>query len=375
VIQALRAFAYGFGSVVLGVSLAQSDLSEVQVGVVLGAMLAGSAITSFLLARFGDTLGRRRAYVSLLVVMALAGTVFALSGSLTVLVLAALTGTLSTDVVESGPFTSLEQAMLPAVVGDRDPTRVFGAYNTIATLSGSLGALAAAIPAVLGGVEQRWLLVYLAAATLALAVARGLSTTVETGLDDRAERPPLTRSRSVVRRLSALFALDSFAGGFVIQAFIAYFFVTKFGTSPETLAIAFFALGILQAVSFQAAVRLARHIGLLRTMVFTHLPSNVLLAAIAFAPTQETALALLLARSLLSQMDVPARQAYVIALVDPDERTAAAAYTNGARYASRPFAPLLIGPLVSVGLGAPFVAAGALKSVYDLSLYALFRRV
>ena len=135
----------------------------------------------------------------------------------------------------------------------------------------------------------------------------------------------------------------------------------------------FFALGILQAVSFQVAVRLAARYGLLRTMVFTHLPSNVLLAAIAFAPTQGLAIALLLARSLLSQMDVPTRQAYVVALVDPDERTAAAAYTNGTRYAARPFAPLLIGPLTAIGLGAPFVAAGALKSVYDVSLYALFR--
>ena len=375
-IQALRAFSYGFGSVVLGVSLAESDLSGTQVGVIFAAMLAGSALASFWLARYGDARGRRRAYASLLVVMAFAGTTFALTGSPVLLVVAALTGTLSTDVVESGPFTSLEQAMLPAVAGERDPTRLFGAYNTIATLSGSLGALAAAIPAVLGGVEQRWLLVYPAAAALALLVARGLSSAVEAGAHaGGGARRPLTRSRGVVRRLSALFALDSFAGGFVIQAFIAYFFVTKFGTSPEALAVVFFALGILQAVSFQAAVRLARHIGLLRTMVFTHLPSNVLLAAIAFAPTQETAFALLLARSLLSQMDVPARQAYVIDLVDPEERTAAAAYTNGARYAARPFAPLLIGPLVSVGLGAPFVAAGALKSAYDLSLYALFRRV
>jgi predicted MFS family arabinose efflux permease len=188
-----------------------------------------------------------------------------------------------------------------------------------------------------------------------------------------AERGRLGPSRSIVRRLSGLFALDSFAGGFVIQTFIAYFFVTKFETPPETLGVVFFALGLLQAVSFQIAVRLASRIGLLRTMVFTHVPSNVLLAAIAFAPTQAVAIALLLGRSLLSQMDVPARQAYVIALVDPNERTAAAAYTNGVRYAVRPFAPLLIGPLVTIGLGAPFVAAGALKSAYDVSLYTLFR--
>ncbi len=369
-IQALRAFSYGFGSVVIGVSLADSDLSGTEVGIVFAAMLAGAALASFGLARYGDAIGRRRAYAGLLVVMAIAGTVFALTESLPVLLLAALTGTLSTDVVESGPFTSLEQAMLPAAAGPHDTTRLFGTYNTIATLAGSLGALASAIPALLDGVEQRWLLLYPVAAALALLVAGGLSTAVDSRT---AAGAPLRRSRAAVRRLSGLFALDSFAGGFVIQSFIAYFFVTKFETSAETLGIVFFSLGILQALSFQIAVGLAARIGLLRTMVFTHLPSNVLLAAIAFAPTQELGIALLLARSLLSQMDVPTRQAYVIVLVDPDERTAAAAYTNGARYASRPFAPLLIGPLVTIGLGAPFVVAGALKSVYDLSLYARFR--
>jgi MFS family permease len=371
-IQAVRAFAYGFGSVVIGVSLAQSELSGTEVGIVFAAMLAGSALVSFALARYGDALGRRRAYALFLVVMAFAGTVFAATDSTAALILAALTGTLSTDVVESGPFTSLEQAMLPAAADGRDPTRLFGTYNTIATLAGSLGALASALPALVDGVEQRWLLVYPVTAALALPIAIGLSSAVETGLDSD-ERGRLGPSRSVVRRLAGLFAVDSFAGGFVIQTFIAYFFVTKFGSSPETLGVVFFALGLLQALSFQIAVRLAARIGLLRTMVFTHLPSNVLLAAIAFAPTQAAAIALLLGRSLLSQMDVPARQAYVIALVEPSERTAAAAYTNGVRYAVRPFAPLLIGPLVAIGLGTPFVAAGALKSAYDVALYKLFR--
>ena len=352
-------------------SLADSELSGAEVGIVFAAMLAGLALASFGVARYGDVVGRRRSYVGLFVVMAVAGTVFALTESLPVLLVAALSGTLSTDVVESGPFTSLEQAMLPAAAGSHDATRLFGTYNTIATLAGSLGALASAAPALVGGVEQRWLLVYPAAALFALVVAHGLTAAVDVAPGQ--PRAPLRRSRGAVFRLARLFALDSFAGGFVIQTFVAYFFVTKFGTSAETLGVLFFSLGILQAVSFQIAVRLAGRIGLLRTMVFTHLPSNVLLAGIAFAPTQALAIALLLGRSLLSQMDVPTRQAYVVALVDPSERTAAAAYTNGARYASRPFAPLLIGPLTSIGLGAPFLVAGALKSVYDLSLYALFR--
>jgi predicted MFS family arabinose efflux permease len=176
-------------------------------------------------------------------------------------------------------------------------------------------------------------------------------------------------------RLSGLFALDSFGGGFVPQTFIAYLFIRKYDASPQTLAIVFFAIGILQALSFQAAVRLAGRIGLLRTMVFTHLPSNLLLIAVAFAPNLAGANALLLARFALSQMDVPTRQAYVMAIVEPSERTAAAAYANTARYTTRPVAPLLAGATLRVGLGAPFLLAGALKSAYDIGLYLTFRNV
>src|SRR5262249_14465203 len=171
------------------------------------------------------------------------------------------------------------------------------------------------------------------------------------------------------------FALDSFAGGFFPQTFIAYLFVRKYDASPQTLAITFFAIGILQALSFQAAVRFAGRIGLLRTMVFTHLPSNLLLIAVAFAPNLASAIALLLARFALSQMDVPTRQAYVMGVVDPSERTAAAAYTNTARYLTRPVAPLIAGATLRGALGAPFFIAGALKSVYDVGLYLLFRHV
>jgi predicted MFS family arabinose efflux permease len=367
--QAARALAYGLGSVLIGVTLAQRGLSDAAVGAVLAALLAGIAAVSVLIARYGDQVGRRRCYRLLFVVMAAAGTVFALTDWLPALIVAGLTGTVSTDVVESGPFTSLEQAMLPHAGGDT--TRLFGTYNTVATLAGSIGALIALV-----GSSPRWLLTYpLAAAAALLATAR-LSPAVERGEELDAEPlPPLHRSRGIVMRLSALFALDSFGGGFVPQTFIAYLFVRKYGASPHTLAIVFFAIGILQALSFQAAVRLAGRIGLLRTMVFTHLPSNLLLAAVAFAPNLAGAIALLLARFLLSQADVPTRQAYVMAVVDPSERTAAAAYTNTARYLTRPVAPLIAGAALRGALGAPFLIAGALKSVYDIGLYMLFRGV
>jgi MFS family permease len=375
-VQALRAFAYGLGSVLIGVTLADLGLSGVQVGLVLGALIAGTALVSVVLARSGDRIGRRHWYVGLLGVMAVAGTVFALTGSVWLLVLAALTGTVSTEVVESGPFTSLEQAMLPNAAEGHDPTRLFGTYNTIATLAGSLGALAAITTRLTDVEPQRFLLAYPVAAAVAIIVAAGLSMTVESRRTQPAEpRRPLEKSRGIVARLSGLFALDSLGGGFVTQAFLAYWFTEKWGTSTATLGVVFFAIGFLQAGSFQIAVRLAGRIGLLNTMVFTHLPSNLLLALIPFAPSQRAAIALVLGRFALSQMDVPTRQAYVVAVVDPDERVAAAAYTNTARYVVRPLGPLLAGPILTVSLGAPFVIAGALKSIYDLGLYALFRHV
>jgi predicted MFS family arabinose efflux permease len=350
--------------VLLGVTLARHGRSGLAVGLVLTSILAGNAIVSVLIARYGDRIGRRRTYRLLFVGMAVSGAVFALVGWLPALVLAALTGTVSTDVVESGPFTSLEQAMLPDVAAG-DATRLFGVYNAVATLAGSLGALLALVSS-----SPRALLLYPAAAALGLLVSAGLSPVVELGR--RTEGRPLERSRGVVVRLSALFALDSFGGGFVPQTFIAYLFTRKYGASPHTLALVFFAIGILQALSFRGAVWLAHRFGLVRTMVFTHLPSNLLLAALAFAPSLSTAIALLLARFALSQMDVPTRQAFVVAVVDPAERTAAAAYTNTARFAARPFAPLLAGVALRGGLGVPFLAAGAIKSVYDVGMYAFF---
>jgi len=371
-VQALRAFAYGLGSVLIGVTLARRGLSGFEVGLVLAALLAGVALASIAIARTGDRIGRRRWYTGLFLVMGLAGAAFALTDQTWLLLLAALTGTVSTEVVESGPFTSLEQAMLPAAAGDQDPTRLFGTYNTVATLAGSLGALSAGLTAFLDVEPQRLLLVYVAVAVAGAILTLGLSDAVEPV--SGTERRPLGPSRGIVRRLSGLFALDSFGGGFVTQAFIAYWFTETYGTSPEVLGVAFFAVGLLQAVSFQGAVRLATRIGLVNTMVFTHLPSNVLLALIPLAPNEITAFALLFARYALSQMDVPTRQAYVIGVVEPDERTAAAAYTNTARYATRPLGPLVAAPILQVSLGAPFLIAGVIKSAYDLALYSAFKR-
>jgi MFS family permease len=359
--------------VLIGVTLAGRHLSGGQVGLVFFGLLAGSALALIVLARFGDRIGRRRAYAALLVIMAAAGTVFATLTWLPALALAGLTGTVSTDVVESGPFTSLEQAMLPGVAGTKGPARLFATYNTVATLAGSLGALAAGGLALLHRESSYWLLAYPLASALALPAALRLSPAVEPEERD-ATRASLDRSKQDVRRLSALFALDSFGGGFVPQTFVAYLLARRFGASTETISLLFVAIGGLQAISFQLAGRIAARIGLVRTMVFTHLPSNVLLVAVGFAPNLWSAIALLLGRHLLSQMDVPARQALVVTIVVPEERTAAAAYTNTARYITRPVAPLVAGAFLRAGLGIPFVLSGVLKSVYDLTFFALYRK-
>ncbi len=379
--QGLRALSYGFGSVLLGVSLQARGWSSTQVGFLLTAIVAGMGLMSAFVGSFGDRIGRRRLYALLFVALAGSGAVFGLADNFWTLSLVALTGTLSTEVVASGPLSSLEQAMLPAGLGQQARTRLFGLYNSIAALSGSAGALLAGGPGFLRhlwpGVppEQRFFLLFVPVGLLGALLGWSLSERVERGRPLRGWRAPLSRSRGSVLKLSGLFAADAFAGGFVLQAFIAYWFRLRFGASPELLGFVFFGVGLLQAGSFLVATRLAGRIGLLNAMVFTHLPSNLLLASIPLAPTLPVAIALLLGRFALSQMDVPTRQAYVIALVDPEDRTAAAAYANTARYIGRPLGPILAGMSQQVVLGMPFVLAGAIKVGYDLVLWSWFRRV
>jgi MFS family permease len=379
-IQACRAFVYGFGIVVLGAALAAEGFSGRQVNLVFTAILVGMGLTSILVGLIGERLGRRRLYVTLLTVMGLVGAVFAISGNVWFLAAASLTGTMSTDANESGPITSLEQAMIgQAAAATR--IRVFGRYNAVAYLAGAVGALAAGGPAFLHHVwhgaptNQRWLFLIPVAAAVSVALALRLSSEVEAE-DGRTVRRPLVRSRSTVRKLSMLFATDAFAGGFVVSAFIAWWFGVRFGASQEQMSVAFFLGGLLQAGSSIVAARIGERFGLLNTMVFSHFPSNLLLAAIPLMPSLTWALALLIARFALSQMDVPARQAYIAAMVDPEERTAAAAFTNTSRYVARPFGQILAGVLMrNVAVGAPFVAAGTIKSAYDVILYRVFRRV
>ncbi|MFN2545120.1 MAG: MFS transporter [Actinomycetota bacterium] len=399
-IQALRAFLYGFATVLLGTTFAAAGLSDAEAGAVFTAMLAGMALSSIAVARWGHLAGRRRLYASLLLLMGAAGSVFVFTLWLPVLVLVSLTGTLSTDPNESGPITSLEQAML----GETAPatrTRIFGRYNAIAYLAGSLGALTAGGPAALRNAipalpsNRAFFLAFPLIGAICALLVRRLSAAVEgrrggrrsdsgasersdaSGKEGRGAPPrPTAGTTGTIRRLAALFALDSFGGGFIVQTFIVFWFRRKFGASVETMSLVFFAAGLLQAASSIVATWLAARIGLLNVMVFTHLPSNLLLLAVPLVPSIGVAITLLLARFALSQMDVPTRQAYVVSMVDSGQRTAAAAYTNTARYVARPFGPAIGGVLMQhVALAAPWIAAGGLKIAYDGALFALFRRV
>lgn len=377
--QAVRAFGYGLTSVLLGVTLDELDFSGLEAGLVLAAVVAGTAVASIMIARYGDRVGRRRAYIALYVVLAVTGVVFAFATSAWVLGVVALAGALSTEVVESGPFTSLEQAMLAQELPPARLASGFGIYNAVATAGGAVGALAAALPSMthrwIDVPTQRWFLLLVVAALAGVLLAVRLTPVVET---ERAVLAPvvrLERSRPTVVRLSGLFALDAFGGGFVVQSFIAFGFSRRFGATPGQIGLVFFTVSLLQTASFLLAPVLARRFGLLTTMVATHLPSNLFLIALAFATNLPVAVALLFARVMIAQIDVPTRQAYVMHIVDPHERVPAAAYTNTARYVVRPAGPALAGAASSLALGAPFVIGGTVKAFYDIVLWRWFRHV
>jgi predicted MFS family arabinose efflux permease len=326
----------------------------------------------------GDRIGRRRAYVLLLLVMSGAGVAYALSDSVVVLVLVALTGTLSTDANDSGPLTSLEQAMMGGAAPEVR-ARVFGRYNAVAYLAGAIGALAGGGPALIREqipnlpTDQRWLLVLTIAGAACVALTRRLSPAI----DARAGRStaPLHRSRKEVSRLALLFGLDAFAGGFVVSTFLVFWFGRRFGASAELMGLVLFCSGLLQALSSIASGWIATRIGLLTTMVFTHLPSNILLILIPVMPTLGSATAMLLLRSTLSQMDVPARQACVTALVDPEERSRRGGVHQ--HRALRRATPRRRErrPVDAVRRDGCAVRRPGSEGVYDVLLFARFRRV
>lgn len=384
--RGLRMFGYGFVSVVLVLYLAAVGLPDAQIGLVLTLTLLGDAAISLWLTTHADRVGRRRVLLVGSLLMGFAGIGFAASSSLAVLVVAATIGVISPSGNEVGPFLAVEQASLSQTIPDASRTRVFAWFNltgSFATAAGALagGTLATALIAAGNSTVNAYRGVIVGYALVACALAL-LFTRVSGAVE--APAPPdvsiarrlgLHRSQRTVARLSALFALDAFGGGFVVQSLIAYWFHLRFGADPAVIGGALFGANLLAGISALAAVRIAEKIGLVRTMVFTHLPSNVLLILVPLMPTLPLAIVVLLARFSISQMDVPTRQSYTMAVVDPDERSAAAGVTGIARSIGAAISPLAAAPLIGgVALaGVPFLLAGSLKIVYDVLLYRGFR--
>jgi MFS family permease len=381
----VRLFAYGSVSVVLVLYLVQVGLSEERVGLLLSLTLLGDTAVSLFLTTRADRLGRRRTLMIGAGLMLVAGLVFAVTGDFVLLLVAATVGVISPSGNEVGPFLPVEQAALAEIVPGEERTHVFAWYNLAGSLATAVGALlgGSAVQALQRGgygalASYRAVVVAYAVmgAALAALFAR-LSPAVETGAAVRRTRLGLHRSRGVVLRLAALFSLDAFGGGLVVQSIVAYWFHVRFGVAPAVLGAIFFGANVLAAVSALAAARIASRIGLLNTMVFTHIPSNLFLLLVPLMPTLPLAVAMLLLRFSISQMDVPTRQSYTMAVVSPDERAAAAGVTGVARTTGAGLAPVFTGPLLAnpALLGVPFLLAGGLKIVYDLALYAGFRRL
>ena len=388
VTRIVRMAAYGALSVVLALYLAAIGMTEAQIGLVLSLTLLGDVVISVLITSVADRVGRRRMLILGAALMVLAGLVFAATRDPLLLTIAAIFGTISPSGAEVGPFLSIEQATLPQTTAARDRTHVFAWYNLAGSLATAGGALAAGL-LVQGlqhaGVSQldRYrpvIILYALLGALLGLLFRRLSPGAEA--PERAEQGEtlarrwfgLHRSRGVVLRLSALFALDAFAGGLVVQSLVAYWFAVRFGAPPALLGGIFFGANLLAGLSALAAARVAARVGLINTMVWTHVPSNVLLLLVPLMPTLPLAILVLLARFSISQMDVPTRQSYTMAIVDPDERSAAAGFTTIVRTLASAGSPVLTGLLLGASfLSAPFFLAGGLKIIYDLTLYRRFR--
>ncbi len=379
-------FSYGFLSVILALYLSALGFSAAQIGILFTVALAGGAVTTAGVSLLADRWGRRRTLIVSSLLMAIAGVALATRESFALLLPLAAVGALSPSGQEVGPFQSLELAALSQTIPEPDRVIPYAWYNLVGTLAAALGALAAGVvPATLETlgwaplVAQRALVWTFAAIGLVLAgqyVTLSPSVEARPQIGSRSGRAGLHRSRSTVVRLSALFGLDALAGGLVIQSLVAFWFHERFGVGLAQLGPLFFGTNLLSALSFLLAARLADRFGLLNTMVFTHLPSNVLLAAVPFMPSWPLAALALLARHALSQMDVPTRQAYTMVLVAPEERAAAAGLTNAVRPAASSVAPVISGlAFQAAASGLPFVLAGGLKIAYDLILWLTFRRV
>jgi MFS family permease len=382
--RTVRLFAYGALSVVLALYLHETGMAGAEIGLLFALTLAGDAGISLWITTRADRIGRKKMLILGAGLMVMAGVVFSLTGNALLLMIAGIIGVISPSGNEIGPFLSLEQAALSQLLSSEERTRAFAWYNLAGSLATACGAL-------FGGFLSKGLvhldfsdlasyraviLLYAACGLLLIVLFLLLSPNVEAAPVPVTKRVlGLYTSKGVVMKLSALFALDAFAGGFVIQSMVAYWFHVKFNLDAALLGSIFFGANILAGVSALLAAKLASRIGLINTMVFTHVPSNVLLSLVPLMPTAALAVFMLLLRFSISQMDVPTRQSYTMAVVAPDERSAASGITSIARSVGASISPALSGVFLASPalIGAPFLVAGGLKIVYDLLLYRSFK--
>ncbi len=388
-----RLFAYGALSVVLVFYLTGIGLSESQVGLLLTLTLLGDTLVSLVLTTQADRIGRRRMLVAGSVLMAGAGIAFAFTSNFLFLLIAGTIGVVSPSGNEVGPFISIEQAALTHVISPSTRTTAFAWYTLTGSFATAIGSLCGGmIPSLVnsgGGAPIRGyravVLAYGALGMVLMVAFARLSSATEVDrpdtrhADQRAQRTLLGigRSRGIVFKLSGLFALDSFGGGFVVQSLAAYWFYLRFGVKPAWLGAIFFGANIFAGISALLASRLAYRIGLVRTMVFTHLPSNILLILLPLMPSLRLAIGVLLLRFSISQMDVPTRQSYTMAVVNPEERSAAAGITGVARTVGASIPPIFVGLMFARPgwINVPFFFAGTLKIAYDLLLYRQFAAI
>jgi MFS family permease len=385
----VRTFSYGFLSVILAIYLKLIGFNDILIGLVLTATLVNSVFFNLFSSAYADKIGRRKILVLYAVLMIVSSVIFFVTDNYVALVVAALVGTINVTGSEVGAFLSLEQALLPQTVSDiKKRNSIFAIYNSVGTFAMSAGVLVSGLPSVLQqhyGFDQinaiKFLfLIYAACAIASLAIYLTLSKSVE--VRDGAQKSSLStknishKSRGIIAKMSSLFAVDSFGGGFVIQSIVSFWFYTKFGADLSTLSYVFTIAGILTAISYMASTRIASKIGLVNTMVFTHIPSNVLLILLAFAPSFSIAISLYFARMSLSQMDVPTRQSYLMGVVSEDERIHAAVFTNTSRNIAQAVSPSLSGIIISaLSLSAPFIFGGILKIAYDIGIFFSFRKI
>ncbi|HET6363702.1 MAG TPA: MFS transporter [Nitrospirota bacterium] len=384
--RSVRLFSYGALSVVLALYLSEAGLTEAQIGLTFTLTLAGDAGISLWITTTADRIGRKRMLILGAGLMILAGAVFSITGNILLLMIAAIVGVISPSGNEIGPFLSLEQAALSQLLPSNERTRAFAWYNLAGSLATASGALCGGLLS--QGLRHAGLselasyraviLAYAGCGVALIVLFLLLSPAVEAETAVPATRRVLGlhASKYVVMKLSGLFALDAFAGGFVIQSMVAYWFHIKFGVDAGILGGIFFGANVLAGISALLAVRIASRIGLINTMVFTHIPSNLLLCLVPFMPNLNMAIFTLLLRFSISQMDVPTRQSYTMAVVAPDERAAASGVTTIARSVGASISPVLSGVFLvyPVMMSAPFLLAGGLKIIYDLLLYRSFKK-